>query len=122
MGRELPKPNISDVDRRHHLGQATAVAGAADIAAAPAADGPAVVNGRIKQLIVSWCFTTAGEMWDIDRMCQVARQLGVTALDSPAPELWPTMKGHGIACALAPSGMPGSPWGAVTTIRNITTK
>jgi sugar phosphate isomerase/epimerase len=76
----------------------------------PSPHGAAVIKGRIKQSIVSWCFTSAGEMWDIDRMCQVARQLGVTALDSPAPQLWPTLAKHGIHCALAPSGMPGSPW------------
>jgi hydroxypyruvate isomerase len=70
----------------------------------------AVVNGRIKQSIVFWCFNTAGEMWGIDRACQVARRLGVTAMDSVAPELWPTLEKHGIRCALAPSGMPGAPW------------
>jgi hydroxypyruvate isomerase len=70
----------------------------------------AVVHGRIKQSIVFWCFHTAGEQWDTERMCQIARRLGVTAIDSVPPELWPTLKKQGVECMLAPSGMIGAPW------------
>jgi hydroxypyruvate isomerase len=118
MGHRPRESKASAIDRRHFLGQATAVAGttaivgAAGIAAAPAlaADGPAVVNGKIKQSIVFWCFNTAGEKWDADRACQVAQQLGVTSIELLSPDLWPTLKKYGIHCAIAPNGMPGAPF------------
>ena len=111
-----PQSSTSAIDRRHFLGQATAVAGAiaGSTALAPAAvlaaDAPAVVNDRIKQSIVFWCFNTAGQNWDADRTCQVAQQLGVTSIELLAPDLWPTLKKHGIHCAIAPNGMPGPPF------------
>ncbi len=103
-------------------GQPESNTAAADAAAARDADGPAVVHGRIKQSIVSWCFTAAGEMWSIDRMCQVARQLGVAALDSPAPEHWPTLGKYGLRCAWRRAECRGRRGRAVTTIPNITTR
>ena len=132
MRRRPPESNqASAIDRRHFLGQATAVAGTtavvggSGLAAAPAlaADGTAVVNGQIKQSIVFWCFNTAGEKWDADRTCQVAQQLGVTSIELLAPELWPTLKKYGIRCAIAPNGMPGACRScAVSTIPSITTR
>jgi hydroxypyruvate isomerase len=118
MRRRSSKLNTSAIDRRHFLGQAVAVAGTTAIVAgagvaanpAQAADGPAVVNGQIKQSIVFWCFNTAGEKWDADRTCQVAQQLGVKSIELLPPELWPTLKKYGIRCAIAPNGMPGMPF------------
>jgi len=118
MPRRLPKSAADSFDRRHFLGQATALAGAtalvtgASQAAAPSstADGPAVTSGKIKQSIVFWCFNTAGEKWDAQQTCQVAKKLGITSVELLAPELWPTLKKNGIHCAIAPNGMPGMPF------------
>jgi len=38
------------------------------------AEPGAVVNGRIRQSLVYWCFNSAGDRWDIDRTCQIARE------------------------------------------------
>lgn len=70
----------------------------------------AVVHGRIQQSIVFWCFNIAGEQWDLDRMCQVTRDLGCDAVEIVAPQEWGTLKKHGIKCVLAPNGMPGAPF------------
>jgi len=70
----------------------------------------AVVRGRIKQSIVFWCFNIAGEKWNLERTCQVARDLGCPALEIVAPEEWSTLRKYGLACALAPNGMPGAPF------------
>lgn len=116
MRDRLPTSNASTVDRRQFLGQATIVSGAAaavsstGLAPTLASDAATVVNGRIKQSIVFWCFNTAGEMWDAERTCQVARQLGVTSIELLGPEHWPTLKKHGLTCAIAPNGMPGAPF------------
>lgn len=72
--------------------------------------GKAVVNGRIKQSIVFWCFNIAGEMWDLDRTCQVTRELGCDALEIVPPSDWGILKKHGLKCVLTPNGMPGAPF------------
>jgi hydroxypyruvate isomerase len=69
-----------------------------------------MLKGRIKQSIVFWCFNARGEKWDIEKTCTVAKELGVPTLEITGPEHWPTMKKHGLGCALAPNGMPGAPF------------
>lgn len=72
--------------------------------------GKAVSRGRIKQSIVFWCFNIAGEKWDLERMCQVSKDLGVDALEIVPPSDWPLLKKYGLKCILAPCGMPGAPF------------
>lgn len=71
---------------------------------------PAVVNGNIKQSVVFWCFNVAGDKWDIDRTCEIAKSLGCLSVEICGPETWPTLKKHGLVCAIAPNGMPGAPF------------
>jgi hydroxypyruvate isomerase len=97
------------VDRREIL--RTAAAGMAIAAASPTpAAGAEPRKGRIKQSFVYWCLNVAGEKWDIERMCQVARQLGVGSIELAPPETWATIKKHGLISAIAPNGMPGEPF------------
>jgi sugar phosphate isomerase/epimerase len=111
------------ISRRHMIqGLAAAGAGAtiaanASTAAAQAAAQPAApdnqraaVNGRIHQSLVYWCFNTAGDRWDIDRTCQIARELGIPSVEIVGPEHWPTLQRHNLVCAMAPNGMPGAPF------------
>lgn len=80
------------------------------MSAAPRIAQKSVAKGRIKQSIVFWCFNIAGENWDLDRMCQVTRELGCDALEIVPPEDWPTLQKYGLKCVLAPNGMPGAPF------------
>jgi hydroxypyruvate isomerase len=103
------------LDRRHLLRGAVAAGAASVLAhlsppAARAADDRAVSKGRIKQSIAFWCFNSAGEKWDIDTTCQVARELGCPSVELVNPEHWPVLKRHGLICALALNGMPGAPF------------
>lgn len=101
---------------RRDLLQATVAAGAAvslnslGTQTMLAADEKAVVNGRIQQSIVFWCFNVGGDKWDIEKTCQVANSLGVKSIEICGPETWPTLKKHGLTCAIAPNGMPGAPF------------
>ena len=61
---------------------------------------PAVVKARIRQSIVHWCFA---KYWDVEKTCQIAKQLGCSSVELAAPEHWPTLKKHGLACAIASS-------------------
>jgi sugar phosphate isomerase/epimerase len=78
--------------------------------AAPAADGKAVTKGRIKQSVAFWCFNSAGEKWDVDKTCQVAKELGCLSVELIGPEHWGVLKKYGLVCAMAPNGMPGAPF------------
>lgn len=106
---------------RRHLIQGIAAAGATVAAAqtpapaqnpAPANNDPprGAVNNRIRQSIVYWCFNAAGDRWDIDRQCQIARELNVPSIEIVGPEMWPTLTRNNLTCAIAPNGMPGAPF------------
>jgi hydroxypyruvate isomerase len=75
-----------------------------------AAEGKAVMKGRIKQSAVFWCFNAAGEKWDAETMCKYAVALGLSSVEIIDPEHWPILKKHGLICAIAPNGMPGAPF------------
>jgi len=91
----------------------TVLAAAAALGAAPLATVAGTAadrKGRIKQSIVYWCFNIAGEKWDIERICQVAKDLGVSSIELAPPETWPAIKKHGLTSAIVPNGMPGAPF------------
>src|SRR5262249_48856860 len=67
-------------------------------------------KGRVKQSVVFWCFNSAGDKWDVDKTCRVAKELGCTSVEIVPPEDWPTLKKYGLTCAIAPNGMPGAPF------------
>ncbi len=112
----MPEPSSSEsleLNRRQWLEGAVALGAAATLVSpgiSLAAEGKAVTRGRIKQSIVFWCFNIAGEKWDIDKTCQVAKSLGCLSVEIVGPEMWPTLKKHGLICAIAPNGMPGAPF------------
>jgi len=67
----------------------------------PQSTGPAVTKGRIKQSIVDWCFTKTGDQWSFEKLCQVAKELGVPSVELCAPSDYPTLKKYGLANAIA---------------------
>ena len=61
-----------------------------------------VPQGCLNQSIVYWCFAA---YWNVEKMCQVAKQLGCKSVELVEPKYWPMLKKNGLACALA-----GSHW------------
>ena len=90
------------------LGAAAALAVPATIQAA-AAPKAAVKNGRIKQSIVHWCFETFGGKWNIEKTCQVAKELGCMSVELVAAEHYPVLKKHGLTCAIGQINMNPDP-------------
>jgi hydroxypyruvate isomerase len=95
------------ISRRALLGRAAGAAAAGAVLlggtgnAAPAADKkPAARKGRVKQSIVQWCYQ---KYWNIDEMCRLAKKLGCMSVELVDPKDWPTLKKHGLICAIAPS-------------------
>jgi len=102
----MPTP----LNRRDLLAAAAAIGAGPLATALPAAAAPADRKGRIKQSIVFWCFNVAGDKWDIEQTCRVAKGLGVLSIELAPPETWPTIKKHGLTSAIVPNGMPGAPF------------
>src|SRR4051812_8060047 len=106
------------VSRRQLLSHAAAasavVAGASQMIpsnAIAAEEKPGkVTKGRINQSVVYWCFNVAGDKWDAEKTCQVAKELGLKSVELIGPEHWPVLHKHGLTCAIAPNGMPGAPF------------
>src|SRR5262249_58015098 len=71
---------------------------------------PAVKNGRIKQSVAFWCFNAAGDKWDVDKTCQVAKDLGCQSVELVDPGQWGVLKKYGLICAMEPNGIPGAPF------------
>lgn len=57
-------------------------------------------KGNINHSIVHWCFS---EHWNVEQTCEVANRLGCKSVELVAPQHWPTLKDHGLACAIAGS-------------------
>jgi len=95
------------VSRREMLAGIAAALGAFGLARPATGDetekkSPANRRGRINQSIAYWCFE---EYWDLEKTCQIAKKLGCRSVELVPPETWPTLKKHGLVCALASSHM-----------------
>ena len=92
-----------DFSRRRLLTTAAASVGsiaAGSIASAADNAGPAIRNGRIKQSVIHWCFK---KYWDVEQTCRITKQLGGHSVELVDPKDWPTLKKHGLVCAIAGS-------------------
>jgi hydroxypyruvate isomerase len=92
------------------LAAAGAAVAAWETSASEAADQPAATKGRIKHSMAFWCFNVAGEKWDVDQQCQVAKRLGLKSVELVEPSDFAVLKKHGLVCAITPNGMPGAPF------------
>ncbi|MBA4189478.1 MAG: hydroxypyruvate isomerase [Planctomycetaceae bacterium] len=72
-----------------------------------AAPNETAVKGRAKQSIVFWCFNARGDKWSAEKTCEVTKELGVSSVELISPMHWPTLKKHGLICAIASNGSPG---------------
>ena len=57
-------------------------------------------EGRLRQSIIHWCFK---DHWGVEPMARVAAELGCHSIELIAPEHWPTLKKHGLSCAICSS-------------------
>jgi len=68
------------------------------------------MKGRIHHSLVYWCYNIAGDRWDLETLCRIAKDLGCESIEILEPEHFPTLARHGLTCALAANGMPGAPF------------
>jgi len=95
-----------------HAATVTAATGLVGCAASvrQSAVGTVITRGRINQSIAFWCFNSAGEKWDIEKTCQVARSLGCKSVELVDPKDFPTLKKYGLVSAITLNGMPDPPF------------
>ncbi len=65
------------------------------------------IKGRINQSVAYWPFA---EYWDLDKTCQIAKQLGCKSVELVDPSDFPTLRKHGLVCAITPNGMGDPPF------------
>lgn len=94
----------SKINRRRLLQTAAFGAGAVAVAArssaASAKEEEFTPKGNINHSLVNWCYQ---QYWNPEKICQVAKGLGVKSIEIIPPEHWPTLKKNGLICALASS-------------------
>ncbi|MCP5515982.1 MAG: TIM barrel protein [Verrucomicrobiales bacterium] len=107
-----PGPSPAGFNRRQMIGRtATATLGALALQPARAAEGPAVVRGRIRQSIVHWPFEAFGEKWNGEQICRIAHELGCQSVELVATDVYPILKQHGLTCAICQIDMsPDAPF------------
>lgn len=71
--------------------------------------GPAIRRGRLKQSIVEWPFTTAGQKWSIEQLCQVAKDLGCPSVELLPAKYYPLLRQYGLTCAIGQIDMSPDP-------------
>jgi hydroxypyruvate isomerase len=62
---------------------------------------PAARKGRIRHSLVYWCYKDYFPSFAA--FCATAKQLGCQSIELCPPDLWPTLKEHGLTCAIASS-------------------
>jgi sugar phosphate isomerase/epimerase len=84
--------------------------GALTAAGLASADEKAALKGNVRQSVVGWCFMSAGEKWSLDKLCEVTKGFGVGSVELTGPDTFPTLKKHGLTCAISSNTMPGAPF------------
>lgn len=57
-------------------------------------------RGNIQHSIVQWCFK---DHLDTEQLCQLAKKIGCKSIELGDSKEWPTIKKHGLSCAIAGS-------------------
>ena len=102
-------PSPSAFSRRTLLG---GLAGAAALGALGPLAGLAHAaerKGRIKHSVCLWCYDgyRKRQKMNLDQFAAACAKMGLKSIELTAPDQWPTLKKHGLICAMTPShGIP----------------
>ena len=92
---------------RTMAGGATTIAGivASLGAQVAAAESNPKLKGRINHSVCKSCYPKAS----LDDLCTAAKEIGITSIDLMPPPNWPTLKKHGLICAMTKVHEPNYP-------------
>lgn len=106
MEKPLERIQADDslLSRRTMLGSLT---GAAVAAALPfgGMTAAAEMKGRINQSVCLWCYKRYLKQakMDLDAFAAACAKMGIQSIELTRPNQWPTLKKHGLICAITPS-------------------
>ncbi len=60
---------------------------------------PEKLKGRINHSVCKWCYDSI----PLEELCKASEEIGLTSIELLGPTDWPTLKRHGLTCAM-PSG------------------
>jgi hydroxypyruvate isomerase len=65
----------------------------------------AELKGRIKQSVCFWCYDgfMRRTKMDLDQFAAACAKIGLKSIELTSPDQWPTLKKHGLICAMSPS-------------------
>ncbi|GIX05176.1 MAG: hydroxypyruvate isomerase [Planctomycetaceae bacterium] len=91
------------LDRRSWLGWATTglACGVGRLQAEERSPAVPFLKGRIRHSLVTWCFQP--HFPSFEALCAAASRLGCQSVELCPVEQWPTLKRHGLTCAIASS-------------------
>ena len=58
---------------------------------------PTPLKGNVHHSVCKWCYQDI----PLDDFCQQVKAMGITSVELLGPDEWPTLKKHGLTCALA---------------------
>ena len=64
------------------------------------------LKGNINHSVCKWCYPKI----ELEDLCKAVKEMGMSSIELLGPEEWPTLKKHGLTCAM--------PWGAGKGIEN----
>jgi hydroxypyruvate isomerase len=94
-----PRRNASATNRRRWLKAGAAAVGAALPRIAATHEEYKVAQGPIQQSVVHWCF----KPMTVEALAVHAARMGLRSVELVGPEHWPTLKKHGLMCAISGS-------------------
>ena len=82
---------------------ATAVLGMGATLPSAVMGSKAASNGRVNHSVCKWCYPDIS----LDNLALEARRIGLSSIELLGPDDWPTLKKHGLICAMAtgPAGI-----------------
>ena len=65
----------------------------------------AELKGRINQSVCLWCYSsyTKRTKMSLDDFAAACARLGIKSIELTSPDQWPTLRKHGLICAMTPS-------------------
>lgn len=101
MRQQFDRTALGQISRRQVLGGAAAVGLAWPFAGLASA----ALKGRIKQSVCLWCYNgyMKKNKMDLDAFAAYCAGLGLKSIELVDPKDWPTLKKHGLICAMTPA-------------------
>src|ERR1051326_210058 len=98
----VPKTIKTKIPQRPALSKMAAGPAAASAAASlaertTAADSSAELKGRINHSVCKWCYPSV----KLEDLCVAGKAMGLQSIELLGPEDWPTLRKHGLTCAMA---------------------